>query len=186
MYADDTSIYFNIEDISSLDRENKINSEQEKINTWFRLNKLYMLFHKRRTAVGSIHISINNKAVNIVPQFNYLDIIVDEHLSWKAHVAMVTGKLSKINGILNRFKYIYPAQVLLRIYKSLFVPHINYGSLIVCGQNCDSISKLPKKVIRTIRHSNYIAHSEPLLKDLNSLNVTDLMDLKIIKFLHKL
>ena len=42
MYADDTSIYFNIEDISSLDRENKINSEQEKINTWFRLNKLSM------------------------------------------------------------------------------------------------------------------------------------------------
>ena len=43
-----------------------------------------------------------------------------------------------------------------------------------------------KKVIRTITHSNYIAHSEPLLKDLNLLNVRDLMELKIIKFLHKL
>ena len=103
-----------------------------------------MLFHKRRT-VGPIHISIHNKAVNIVPQFNYLDIVVDEHLSWKAYVAMVTGKLSKNNGILNRFKYIYPAQVLLTICKSLFVPHINYGSFIVWGQNCDSISKLLKK-----------------------------------------
>ena len=114
-----------------------------------------------------------------------LGIILDENLSWKVHVAMVTGKLSKINGILNRLKYIYPAQVLLTIYKSLFVPHINYGSL-VWGQNCDSVCKLQKKVIRTITHSNYIAHSEPLLKDLNLLNVRDLMDLKIIKFLHKL
>ena len=87
-----------------------------------------MLFHKRRT-VGPIHISINNKAVDIVPQFNYLCIIVDEHSSWKAHAVMVTRKLSKINGILNRFKYIYPAQVLLTIYKSLFVTHINYDSL---------------------------------------------------------
>ena len=86
-------------------------------------------FHKRRT-VGLIHISINNKAVDIVPQFNYLGIVVDEYLSTEAHVAMVTGKLSKINGILNRLKYIYPAQVLLTIYKSLFVPHISYGSLV--------------------------------------------------------
>ena len=86
-------------------------------------------FHKRRT-VGLIHFSINNKAVDIVPQFNYLGIVVDEHLSTEAHVAMVTGKLSKINGILNRLKYIYPAQVLLTIYKSLFVPHISDGSLV--------------------------------------------------------
>ena len=90
---------------------------------------------------------------------------------------MITGKISKIDGILNRLKYIYPAQVLLTIYKSLFVPHINHGSL-VWGQNYDSISKLQKRVIRTITHSSYIAHSDPLLKDLNLLNVKDLMDLK--------
>ena len=118
-----------------------------------------MLFHKRR-AVTPINISMNNMPIDIVPHFNYLGIILDENLSWKVHVAMVTGKLSKIIGILNRLKYIYPAQVLLTIYKSLFVPHINYGSL-VWDQNCDSVCKLQKKVIRTITHSNYIAHSEP-------------------------
>ena len=128
---------------------------------------------------------MNNIPIDIVPHFNYLGIILDEHLSWKAHVAMVSGKLSKINGILNRLKYIYPAQVLLILYESLFVPHINYGSL-VWGQNCNSINKMQKKAIRTITHSNYIAHSEPLLKDLNLLSVKDLMDLKLIKFLHKL
>ena len=86
---------------------------------------------------------------------------------------------------LNRLKYIYPAQVLLILYKSLFVPHINYGSL-VWGQNCNSINKIQKKAIRTVTHSNYIAHSETLLKDLYLLNVKDLMNLKLIKFLHKL
>ena len=159
MYADDTTIYFNLEDKC-------------------------MLFHKRR-AVPPINMSMNNIPIDIVPHFNYLGIILDEHLSWKAHVAMVSGKLSKINGILNRLKYIYPAQVLLILYKLLFVPHITYGSL-VWGQNCNSINKMQKKAIRTITHSNYIAHSEPLLKDLNLLSVKDLMDLKLIKFFHKL
>ena len=165
MYADDITIYFNLEDFSFLNREYEINRELEKVNTWFQLNKLTlnvettkcMLFHKRRT-VNPIHILLNNKAIDIVPQFNYLGIILDEHLSWKVDVAMVTGKLSKINGILNRLKYIYPSQVLLTIYKSLFVSHINYGSL-VWGQNYDSISKLQKRVIRTITHSNYTTHS---------------------------
>ena len=73
---------------------------------------------------------MNNIPIDIVPHFNYLGIILDKHFSWKTHVAMVTGKLLKNNGILNRLKYIYPTHILLTIYKSLFVPHINYGSLV--------------------------------------------------------
>ena len=65
------------------------------------------------------------------------------------------------------------------------VPHINYRSLL-WGQDFNPISKLQKKVICTVTHSNYIAHSEPLLKELNLLSVKDLIDLKLIKFLHKL
>ena len=78
------------------------------------------MIHKR--AVPPINISMNNIPIDIVPHFNYLGIILDEHLSWKARVAMVSGKLSKINGILNRLKYIYPAQVLL-IYISHYLSH---------------------------------------------------------------
>ena len=43
-----------------------------------------------------------------------------------------------------------------------------------------------KKAVRTITYSNYIAHSEPLLKELNLLKVKDLFELKNFKFLFKL
>ena len=130
-----------------------------------------MFFHKRR-AVPSINLSMNNIPIDIVPHFNYLGITLDKHLSWKTHVAMVTGKLLKINGILNRLKYSYPTHVLLTIYKSLFVPHINYGSL-VWGQNFNCISKYYRRKLfaPAVTCSNYIAHSEPLLKELNLLSV---------------
>ena len=134
-----------------------------------------MFFHKHRT-VPSMNLSMNNIPIDIVPHFNYLGIILDKHLSWKPHIAMVTGKLSKINGILNGLKYIYPTHLLLTIYKSLFVSHINYGSL-VWGEYFNSICKLQKKLIRTFTCNNYIAPSEPLLKELNLLSVRDLMDL---------
>ena len=40
MYADDTTIYFNLNDFPLINREIKINSELEKVNTWLKLNKL--------------------------------------------------------------------------------------------------------------------------------------------------
>ena len=61
-------------------------------------------------------------------------------------------------------------------------PQYASGSL-VWGQNFNYVSKLRKKVIRTVTRCNYIAHLEALLKELNLLSVKDLMDLN---FLHKL
>ena len=48
MYADDTTIYFNLEDFSSLNREYEINRELEKVNTWFQLNKLTLNVEKTK------------------------------------------------------------------------------------------------------------------------------------------
>ena len=50
--------------------------------------------------------------------------MLDADMSWKIHAAMVRNKLSRINGILLRLKYIYPQNILITLYQSLFVPHI--------------------------------------------------------------
>ena len=48
MYADDTTIYFSLEDFSSLNREYEINRELENVNTWFQLNKLILNVEKNK------------------------------------------------------------------------------------------------------------------------------------------
>ena len=56
MYADDTMLYFNLEDFNEQDKESAINSELQKIQDWLQRNKLtlnvaktkFMTFHKRR------------------------------------------------------------------------------------------------------------------------------------------
>ena len=155
MYADDTALYFNIEDIPLQSREADINNELKKVNTCLQLNKLslntdkskFMLFHKKRTP-QEINNSINNSDIERVSQFTFLGIVLDETLSWKNHIIMITNKLSRINGVLHRLEFIFPKNILLTIYKSLFVPHINFGSL-VWGNNFKAISKLKKRAIQT-------------------------------------
>ena len=129
---------------------------------------------------------MNNRIIDVVQYFNYLGIMLDADMSWKTHLAMVRNKLSRINGILHRLKYIYLQNVLITLYKSLFVPHINYGSLL-WGHVGGALDKIQKKTVRTITYSNYIAHSEPLLKKKKLLlKIKDLFELKVLKFLFKL
>ena len=153
---------------------------------WIKQNACSFINADRtRTCEYESLFSMNNRAIDIVKNFNYLGIILDANMSWKSHIAMVRNKLSRINGILHRLKYQYPQNILVTLYKSLFIPHINYGSLL-WGQVAESIDKIQKKAIRTITYSNYIAHSEPLLKELNLIKVKDIFQLKILKFLFKL
>ena len=112
-----------------------------------------MFFHKRR-AITLLKFSMNNRTIDVVQNFNYLGML-DANMSWKSRIAMVSNKLSRINGILHRLKYLYSKNILITLYKSLYIPHINYGSL-VWGHVGESIDKIQKKAIRTITYSNHI------------------------------
>ena len=46
MYADDTTIYFNLEDFPANNREIAINKELDKVNVWLKLNKLTLNVEK--------------------------------------------------------------------------------------------------------------------------------------------
>ena len=72
----------------------------------------------------------------------------DEHLTWKHHNTMITNKLSKVIGILNRLKNIYPQQALLSIYNVLLLSHMTYG-LLLWGNQVEQVSKLQKKINST-------------------------------------
>ena len=50
---------------------------------------------------------------------------------------------------------------------------MTYG-LLLWGNQVEQISKLQKKSIRLITGSEYLAHSEPLFKELELLKIEDL------------
>ena len=98
---------------------------------------------------------------------------------------MVTNKLSKLIGIINRLKHVYPQNALLSIYHSLFSSHLNFR-LLLCGTHVNRVSKLQKKIVRIMSNSEYLAHSEPLFKTLKLLKIEDLYKLKLMKFYYNM
>ena len=56
----------------------------------------------------------------------------------------VSKKISRITGTLKRLQLIVPKNILLTIYNTLILPHINYG-LLVWGNQSGKILQLQKK-----------------------------------------
>ena len=193
LYADDTTLYFNREHFTPHNANLEINNELSKVMNWLKLNKLslnvqktkYMTFHKSQKNVTPLNLSIDDIPIDSVDEFNYLGIILHERLTWENHINMVTNKIAKVSGILNRLKHIFPQNVLLSLYHTLIISQINYGMLL-WGSDIRSVEKYQKKAIRNITNSHILAHTEPLLKDLGLLKVGDIFKLRLLKFYYKL
>ena len=121
------------------------------------------MFHTKQRHMDAVFLTINNENIEKISSINFLGIHLDGNLTWNKHIDMLTNKLSRVLGILNRFKYIYPQHILLTIYNSLFMSHVKYR-IIVWGSCSNKIANLQKKAIRILTNSRYHEHTEPLLK----------------------
>ena len=204
LYADDTTLEsplctfdtsalnhkYNVDMLSS-----NINFELSLIYEWLCLNKLslnvkktkFMLFHNRQRKIENITptLSINGNEIERVTDFNFLGLTIDQHMSWNSHINKVSVKITKTLGILSRLKRFLPQDILLMIYNSLIMPHIQYG--ILCwGHKSGRILTLQKRAMRLITNSKYNAHTEPIYKRLTCLKIPDIYTLNILKLYYKI
>ena len=107
-FADDTTCRYSSASISNL--YNVMNDELEKLNQWFRANKLclnisktkYIIFRPSVTRhIESDHtLFINNQAIERIgdkfdnTSFKFLGIFIDETISWKKHIDKICTKIS--------------------------------------------------------------------------------------------
>ena len=93
--------------------------------------------------------------------------------------------MSRIIGLLNQMKMIFPQEILLSIYNTLILPHLNY-CILSWGKYCEQITLLQKRAMRAVCCTKYNAHTEPLFKISNVLKFNDLYDTKLLIFYPKL
>ena len=93
LFADDTNIYLESDDLTRLTK--KINKELNKVKSWLDCNKLalnidktnFVLFHSPRKQLPDlINLKFGKKSIKRVKYVKFLDVLVDEHLSWKFHI----------------------------------------------------------------------------------------------------
>ena len=145
-----------------------------------------MIFHTRQKNISHVSLepTLNGDQIERVDNFNFLEVVIDKHISWKYHTEMLPNKISKHCGVLSRLKNYLPLFILRTMYFSMVHSHLNYG-LFAWGFDSKRIIELQKRGVRIITRSTYSAHTQPLMKKLNILSVPDILLLNSMKFCYK-
>lgn len=181
IYADDTSVFFSGDNADQIIV--RANQYLDKLNAWTISNSLIInvnktkavLFRSRNTKCTYMpFLSLGGNNIDIVENVKVLGIIFNEHMLWDETVQQISNKLSKVVGIIYKYRNMIPISVMLLIYKSLFYTHYNYCFLVwgnTTATNLNLIQIRQKKSNPRIWHAAYDSHTKPLFDKFNIVQI---------------
>ena len=145
LFADDTTGIYSSSSLDDLFQSTQ--TELDKLNTWFRSNKLFinvnktnfMLFSSKQkekyiTLDNNIHnLKISSSIINCRDEVKFLGLLLDKNLSFKSHLKFLCKKVLKGIYAISRAAKILPSVSLTTLYSALILPYLNYGLLIWGG-----------------------------------------------------
>ena len=175
-FADDTTA-FKSDNLDSL--IGNFNSELGCLDQWLCYNRLslnvsktkYMITSNRNT-LNHRDIVIRGRALSRVSEVNFLGVQIDAKLKFDGQVKHVTGKLSRVFGVMRKLRSCTPASLLNTIYYSLAYPYLTYA--VVAWGNCGrvEVSKLEtaqRRLVRILCGENPPVYRPPI--DFNSIKI---------------
>jgi hypothetical protein len=70
-------------------------------------NNLWFLNRSKKSIILIPKFAINNHEIDLVNEASFLGVILDEHLTWKSHIAQTSRKMSKSVGIIKNFENLF-------------------------------------------------------------------------------
>ena len=157
MFADDTSIFVKNKNLSVI--SDMLNAELAIISTWLQANRLslnvdkssFMLFKGSKGEDIDLNISVNSKPLTRVTKVKFLDVNVDEKLSWKPHIRYISRKISKSLGIMYKIRKYVNTKSLIDLYFTLVYPYLLYCNIVwgtAYKTHLTTLTVLQNKIIR--------------------------------------
>ena len=160
-FADDTCILHFSNKLKTIETE--LNNDLKHASTWLNANRLslnvskskLLIFQSKYKNIDYSKTSIKLNGIRLLPSdhVKYLDIFIDNNLSWDYNTIRLSIKLSLTNGILSKLRHFTPLSSLISVYYSLFYSHVTYGCSVWSLTklfNINKINILQKKCIRII------------------------------------
>ena len=193
-FADDTTLLIKNKSLKQLQKH--LNLDLRFLVNWLRANKIslnaskteLLLFHHHKKVINyDIKIKINGTRLKPSKYVKYLGILIDNQLNWNHQINLLSGKLSRANGMLSKIRHYVPNNIIYSIYYAIFSSLMTYCS-IVWGQglnfNNNRISILQNKALRTITFSSPRETCNPIYFNTKILKLNDNIKLQIFLYVH--
>ena len=76
------------------------------------------------------HLMIEENIIDRVRECKFLGTIIDENLTWKPHISLITNKISKNIGIMLKVGQFLTKETTKALYYTLVYPCIHYCNVI--------------------------------------------------------
>ena len=196
LFADDTNVLLTGKNLQNL--QQIAIQELKHIEQWLVVNRLSLNIAKTKVIIfsspnkpcnrGNVKIYLGGKLLKKVESTEFLGVTVDQHLSWKKHIAAVHYKTSRVIGILYKTKSLLGKRAMLTVYFSLIYSYLNYCNLVwggVAKTNINCLHIIQKKISRIATNNDFGEHAAPLLQQLKILNIFDIHLLNCAEFVYK-
>ena len=153
-----------------------------------------MVFSEINSEIGNHSLKIGDTNIEQIgtkckeKYFKFVGLVLDDRMSWEGHIEHICKKLASANFGINSSKKFLPLKVRKMLYYSLFDSHLNFGNLLWgCAKQkiLRKVEILQKKCIRNVAQKSFLAHTEPLFKELEILNFSDRLSYSRAIFMHK-
>jgi hypothetical protein len=135
------------------------------------------------------NVKIEQENLELVKEFKYLGIIIDNELNFKAHMEYVTKKVGKKVGYLRRLGGKVSMWTRIMIYNTIIKPLFEYGATVMYQSYQNEIKKLQilqNKAMRAILRCKKETHIKDMLQTLNWLSIENSIRLLVLVFIFKL
>ena len=109
-----------------------------------------------------LNVKFNEQQLSQVKSFKYLGVTVDDNLKWDIHIEQMCNKLGKMVSYVSRLRQFVNMSELKLIYKSIVLPHFDYGDVVwqSASNNClFQLQKIQNRAGRIILNVNPYSHN---------------------------
>ena len=147
-----------------------------------------MIFTRNKHIDTDISLSIDGEPIYEVQKTKFLGVIIDKKLTWKEHIALTAGKISRGIGMVIKARNYLNKSGLIIIYYSFIYPYLTYCNHIwgcTYKTNLQRIVTLQNRIVRIISHAKARDSSHPLYTQLGIIKFSDLNAYLIARFMFR-
>lgn len=188
MYADDIVLLY-AEKLSE-NLELQINNDLDDIAIWMHRNRLTVNTDKTKFMIfggNDVNICVKycDNDIEMVNEFKYLGVTIDQHMKFDNHILTLSKKLAKTAGLFRKVSRYVPIEVKRSVFYALFASHLHYG-IIAWGAThktkIDKIQRIQNKAIRNLFNEDFYSHAAEIHRTNNLLPIN--LTIKMYQAIH--
>ena len=139
-------------------------------------NTTYMVLGAKKRINNEHHLVLkaDNHTIDKVTKQRLLGIIIDDHLTWTAHIDYLCSTLSTKISLFRQLSAYVPQEIQKLYYQSYILPPLDYGCNTwgtTSSANIEPLSKLQKCTARIILKVDFLTPSKLMFETLGWLSV---------------